>query len=324
LQIFKMRPGSKKTIFRVKLLSENAFSERMMDHTFSTKSPKLSVVIPVRDGASTLLQQLSALANQRMAPSFEVIVSDNGSRDNLHDVLREALLKWPSLNLRSVDSSSRQGVSHARNVGTRAALSSLVAFCDSDDVVGSDWVRAMADGLDQYSGVGGALDEYSLNDGKPIQKTISADGLPRGLDFLPYPVGANCGVRRNAWEELNGFDETFLHGAEEVDFYWRLQLAGLSLGFVPNAVVSYRHPSSLRAVVRRAYRYGVGSCQLAATHRAHLPRESYLKIALTCLTLLVRLPLVAVPTRRLNYLRRLAHYAGQIVGSHRYRVLHLA
>jgi GT2 family glycosyltransferase len=287
-------------------------------------TPLLSVVIPTRNGAATLLQQLHSLANQHVAPIFEIIISDNGSEDNLQAVLQEATQSWPFLSLRYVDSSARRGVSHARNAGARVALAPLVAFCDSDDVVYPDWVRAMTEGLQQYDGIGGALDELSLNPGHPLPHAVANNSLPIGLDFLPYPIGANCGVRRDVWAKLNGFDENFLDGAEEVDFYWRLQLAGYSLGFASAAVVAYRHPRGLRNTLRRAFRYGVGSCQLAANHRTHVPRETWLQIMKAWLGLLVRLPLIAWPARRLNYMRRLAHSLGLMVGSRRYRVLHLA
>jgi GT2 family glycosyltransferase len=286
--------------------------------------PLLSVVIPIRNGAATLPQQLQALANQHSAPVFEIIISDNGSEDNLQAVLRKAAQSWPSLNLRCVDSAARRGVSHARNAGARVALAPYIAFCDSDDVVSLDWVRAMAEGLEQFDGIGGALDEESLNDEHAGRQALAQSSLPVGLGFLPYPAGANCGVRRDVWAKLNGFDENFLYGAEEVDFYWRLQLAGYRLGFVAAAVVAYRHPHGLWKTARRAFRYGVGSCQLAAAHRTHLPQETWLEITRAWLNLLVGFPLIAWPERRLNYFRRLAHSAGQIIGSYRYRVLHLA
>lgn len=286
--------------------------------------PLLSVVIPVRNGAATLAQQLHALANQHTAPMFETIISDNGSEDDLDAVLRAAAEEWPWLQLRYVDSSAKRGVSHARNVGARAALAPNIAFCDSDDVVCADWVRAIAEGLQRSDGVGGALDESSLN-GACARPPARADGsLPVGLSFLPYAIGANCGVRRCVWEYLNGFDEDFVHGAEEVDFYWRLQLAGYRLTFLPTAIVSYRHPDRLWSTARRAYRYGQGSCQLAAVYRDRLPNETRLEAARTWLTLLVRLPLIAAPAHRLNYVRRVAHSVGQVVGSRRYRVMHLA
>lgn len=285
--------------------------------------PLLSVVIPVRNGANTLLEQLRALSDQRVPVSFEVIISDNGSEDDLQGVLQTASEQWPSLPIRYVDSSAKRGVSYARNAGARVAKAPRIAFCDSDDVVCADWVRAMSDGLERYDGIGGALDERSLNGGDPPVYEIAKNSLPTGLDFLPYPIGANCGVRYDVWQKLNGFDETFLHGAEEVDFFWRLQLAGYVLGFAPDAVVAYRHPQNLRSTVRRSFRYGIGSCQLAAVHREHVPRESWLKIIRGWLGLLIRLPLIAWPERR-HYIRRLAHSAGLVVGSRRYKVLHLA
>lgn len=286
--------------------------------------PLLSVVIPVRNGASTLAQQLHALANQHSAPAFEIIVSDNGSEDDLDVVLRAAAKEWPWMQLRYVDSSEKRGVSHARNVGARAALAPNIAFCDSDDIVCADWVRVIAEGLQRSEGVGGALDESSLN-GACTRHLARTDGsLPVGLNFLPYAIGANCGVRRCVWEYLNGFDEDFLHGAEEVDFYWRLQLAGYRLDFLPTAIVAYRHPDGLWNTARRAYRYGQGSCQLAAVHRDRLPKETWLEAAKTWSTLLIRLPLIAAPTQRLHYVRRLAHSVGQVVGSRRFGVMHLA
>jgi GT2 family glycosyltransferase len=286
--------------------------------------PDLAVVIPVRNGAATLPAQLRALAEQRDPPPFEVIVSDNGSEDDLAGALRAAAEAWPALDLRCVDSGERAGVSHARNVGARAARADSVAFCDSDDTVGPEWVRAMAEGLDRYDSVGGPLDERSLNRPEARAQAHVADALPVGLGFLPYAVGANCGVRRAVWAELGGFDEDFTQGAEEVDFFWRLQRAGHTLGFAPDAVVAYRHRADLRGTVRQAFKYGGASCQLVAAHRLVVPRESLPTIARAWLRLLVRLPLLAVPDRRPHFLRRVAHKAGQVVGSWRFRVVHLA
>jgi len=290
----------------------------------TTLRPDLAVVIPVRNGAATLPAQLRALAEQRDPPPFEVIVSDNGSEDDLAEVLRAAGETWPSLSLRCVDSGERAGVSHARNVGAREAVADAVAFCDSDDIVGPDWVRAMADGLKDYDSVGGPLDEQTLNDPAARSQAHVDGGLPVGLDFLPYPVGANCGVRRAVWAELEGFDEDFTSGAEEVDFFWRLQLAGHTLGFAPHAVVAYRHRADLRGTLRQAFKYGGASCQLVAAHRTVVPRESAFSIARAWLKLLVRVPLLAVPGRRPHFMRRVAHKAGQVRGSWRHRIVHLA
>jgi GT2 family glycosyltransferase len=286
--------------------------------------PVVSVVIPVKNGAATLGAQLEALANQRCAPAFQVVVSDNGSEDDLHGVLAQATRRSPHLHVVSVDSSDRRGVPHARNVGASGVNTPFILFCDSDDIVCADWVRALADGLQNFDGVGGPLDERGLNSPNSPAHSHANTSFPVGLRFLPYPIGANCGVRREVWQKLGGFDERYTIGAEEVDFYWRLQLAGHTLGFIPHAVISYRHRIGLVNNARHAFGRGISSCHLAAQFKAVIPRESAWAIVRAWGGTLSRVPLLAFPSTRLRELRRLAHQVGQIVGSFRYGVVHLA
>ncbi len=285
---------------------------------------QISVVVPVKNGANTIGAQLEALANQVEAPPFEIVVSDNGSRDNLIDILDEAKAQWPHLKLTRIDSSGKAGVAYARNRGIAVASSSLIAVCDCDDVVSSGWVRAMHQGLQSFDGVGGALDERRLNPGCNHSQSHAESGLPVGLNFLPYPIGANIGLRREVWGSLNGFDESYAAGAEEVDFFWRLQLAGFSLGFLPEAIVYYRQRTGIIANARHAFGRGISSCQLFANFKAHVPRESLPSILRAWGGTVARLPLLLVPSMRLSVVRRSAHQVGQVVGSFRFRVIHLA
>jgi len=289
-----------------------------------TGRPLVTVVIPVRNGTATMGAQLQALACQQAAPSFEIVVSDNGSTDGLQEFLVKASAHWPKLDIRRVDSSTKSGVSHARNEGLKQARADIVMICDSDDVVCPTWVRSMAEALETYDGVGGSLDELALNPPSSPMLAFAKSSLPVALAFLPYPVGANCGVRRNVWQALNGFDEGYLYGGEEIDFFWRLQLAGYKLGFVPQAVVAYRHRTGIRNNIRVAYWHGIGTCQLAARFRTQIPSQSALTIAGIWWGLFLRLPQILIANRRLGYLRRIAHHVGLIVGSLRYRIINLA
>src|SRR5688500_9296124 len=99
---------------------------------------RASVVVPVRDGAATIGEQLAALAQQDFPGSWEVVVADNGSRDGTADVVRSFRDRLPGLRL--VDASARPGASHARNAGAAAATGEVLAFCDADDVVDPGWL----------------------------------------------------------------------------------------------------------------------------------------------------------------------------------------
>src|SRR2546421_10746693 len=59
------------------------------------EQPALSVVIPVKNGAATIADQLVALATQIDAPRFEIIVSANGSTDSTRTVVRSVAAACP-------------------------------------------------------------------------------------------------------------------------------------------------------------------------------------------------------------------------------------
>ena len=56
---------------------------------------------------------------------------------------------------------------------------------------------------------------------------------------VPWVVGAALGLRREAFVEVDGFDERFFMYSEEVDLCYRLQRAGWEVHFTPQAEVMH-------------------------------------------------------------------------------------
>lgn len=109
-------------------------------------------------------------------------------------------------------------------------------------VVDDGWLDALAVALEHADAAGGALERTSLT-----LEFVRAWGAPATnpgtyvhLGFLPRPTGANAGYCRAAWDKLGGFDEQYVRGGGETEFFWRLQLAGRTLVAAPGAVVHYR------------------------------------------------------------------------------------
>ena len=229
----------------------------------------VSVVIPVRNGASTIAAQMHALFDQQDAPPFEVIVADNGSTDGT-DQLVELLAceSPPNIAVRVLPCPERVGVSAARNAGAAASVADLILICDADDIVSPCWVQQMTAALEHFDVVGGALNEINLNpDLGPEQRRGLDEKLPISLGFLPYATGANVGARRAVIEAIGGWDETFVGGGDDVDFSWRAQLAGFTLGFAEGAVIDYRLRTDLKGSYRQAYRYARSGPKLYRTYR---------------------------------------------------------
>jgi GT2 family glycosyltransferase len=215
-------------------------------------------VIPARDTASFIGAQLAALAAQDFDGAWEVVVADNGSADATAAVVHAAVRSFP-VPLRVLDASAQRGANAARNVGTRATTAPLVLFCDSDDEVGPAWVRSLVHALDAADTAGGPLEFTRLN--RPAARALAFD-VPSSVQAycgFRYALSANLGVRREVFDRVGPFDERFVHGFDEVDFGYRVHLAGMSLREAPDALVHYRLRESRRALVRQQYLYGAGS-----------------------------------------------------------------
>lgn len=217
---------------------------------------KLSVIIPCYNGASTLAVQLEALANQTWQQPWEIIVANNGSTDASVAIVEDYQKRLPHLRL--VDASARRGQPYALNTGAEAARGESLAFCDADDEVGPGWVAAMGEALCKYDFVACRMDVEKLNE--PWMYQSRGQGQQFSLQQYRYPPylshagGGTLGVKRSLHEAVGGFDETlpYLH---DTDYCWRLQLRGIELHFVPDAVIYIRFRNSLKAVYRQARSY---------------------------------------------------------------------
>ena len=122
---------------------------------------RISVVIPARDAAGTIAEQLAALAGQEYVGDWEVIVADNGSTDQTRGIVEDWRARVPGL--RVVDASARPGPSFARNRGAADATGDLLVFCDADDAVAPGWLAAVARAAVDFDVVTGPQDVGPLN-----------------------------------------------------------------------------------------------------------------------------------------------------------------
>jgi GT2 family glycosyltransferase len=230
---------------------------------------ELSVILSVRNGARTIGRQLDALARQRWEGAWEVVVSDNGSTDDSIAIVERYRDRLPYLHV--VDSSVRVGLPHSRNVGAAAAAGEALAFCDDDDEVGEGWVEAMAKALRGKELVAGRLEHSRHNEPWAIEVRgrPQTAGLPEWgfVPYFPFAFGCTIGISRRLHESVGGFDENMVPSSEDVDYCWRLQLAGAEIHFTPAAVTHYALRHDLPGIYRQARDYGIGNVLIYQKHR---------------------------------------------------------
>lgn len=209
-------------------------------------SPRVTVAIPNWNGAGYLPACLDSLRAQTFG-EFEVVVVDNGSSDESLRILND---DYPEA--RVVRWETNRGVAAAFNEGVRQCRGELLALINNDMELDPRWLRAMVDALDSKPDAGAAASKILFIDRRTINSAgdfYGRDGVPgnRGVheldlgqyDQADYVFGASGGAsmfRRRLFDELGLFDEQLVSYLEDVDWAWRMQLAGQRCLYVPAAV----------------------------------------------------------------------------------------
>ncbi|TKV61682.1 glycosyltransferase [Nakamurella flava] len=214
-------------------------------------------------GRAVLAEQLAALAEQVTGPDQIVVVHNGvpGAVDAVIDRWRDAL---PVLEL--IEVPSDRTVAAARNAGAQQARFDGLLFLDDDDVVAPGYTAAVAAALDGADIVAAHIDLDALN--RPRLRAGWGDMQSHGPmthhDFLPWSSGCALSVRRAAFDQVGGFDES-LTVTEDTDLCWRMQLAGARpVVFAADAVVHYRLRDRPVPAFRQARQWAMGEAELTA------------------------------------------------------------
>ena len=228
----------------------------------------VTVVLPTHRRPLGLARALAALAAQRDAPAYDVVVVDNDAAPHPPPVLP------PGLRGRVVHEPV-PGAASARNRGIAEATAPLVAMLDDDVVPGPGWLAALARPVleDRADLVGGRV---VLDPGvrRPRWLAPSLEGYLTALDLGPQPrplddtetlLTASLLTRTDLLRRVGGFDaalgprgRTQLVG-DDVQLVRDLRAAGARAAWAPDAVVVHDLPAErLRPgwVLRRAYLQG--------------------------------------------------------------------
>ncbi|MBA2667969.1 MAG: glycosyltransferase family 2 protein [Trueperaceae bacterium] len=283
---------------------------------------KLSVVIPCYNAEDTLAEQLDALSGQRWSQPWEVLLVDNRSTDRSLEIAEGFRGRVP--NLRIVDASDRQGQPFALNAGAEAAQGASLAFCDADDVVGDGWVAAIGDALDEHDFVACRWDVTRLN--TIVVQRSRGNAQVNGLQpytnpaFLSHAGGGTLGVKRALHLDVGGFDET-LPVLHDTDYCWRLQLRGVELHFVPDAVIHVRYRDTLRGVYHQSRSYGAYNVLLYKRYRDRgMPAIDWRRGLEGWIDVLKGTVFLYRPSARWTWARRLGWSVGRLEGCLKHRV----
>jgi len=232
-----------------------------------TASPRVSVLMPVRNGGAWLAEACRSVTSQTLA-DLELIVVDDGSTDETLDIARS--LAAADARVR-VEHQPPRGLVAALNHGLALARAALVARLDADDV-------AMPRRLERQAEVMAADEKLVLlgtwatkidvegNVCGRLHPDFAGAAVARCLaDRNPF-VHSSVMMRRTAVLAVGSYRAAF-QGAEDYDLWLRLAEAG-AIDILHEELVAYRvHTASATRTAAVRQCFAARLARLAAAER---------------------------------------------------------
>ena len=174
----------------------------------------------------------------------DVIVVDNSSTDATVDIARQS-----GPHVRVVVNDRNMGFGRANNMAAALARYDHLLFLNADAVVDVDQVRQLQDALALFQAA--MVSPLLLNEsGKPelrvcaMGETISQlsdrfDDVPGGPACMVFLTGAVWLWRRQAWQQLGGFDPNIKLYWEDMDICLRAWQSRMPMVLVPGIRVTH-------------------------------------------------------------------------------------
>ncbi|MBP3571389.1 MAG: glycosyltransferase [Clostridia bacterium] len=218
--------------------------------------PKISIVIPAYNASNYLAQAIdSALA--QTYPNVEIIVVNDGSRDN--GATRQVALAYGD-KIRYFEKENG-GSSSALNMGIANMTGEWFSWLSHDDLYEPNkletqvrylndletdtrpvWENVLFSGSKLIDGEGKLIRDYDSRKGEELRRTLLA--FPHNGHLIAEPTvylfhGCSCLVHRNVFEAVGTFDEK-LRLLNDLDLWFRIYAAGYAIQYIPEALVKGR------------------------------------------------------------------------------------
>jgi len=214
----------------------------------------LSCIVVNRNTVDLLIKCLEHIFSSDLDSEPEVVLVDNGSRDDSVSRVRE---RFPRVKI--IEAGRNLGFAAAVNRGVAVCSGNYILLVNTDALLEKGCAKSLLDlmiTVPRVAMAGPQLlnDDGSLQTSYEAVPTLATETLNRSLLkrlfpsrypgkrrllFAPEPVQALIGavvmIRREALEQLGGFDEDYFFFMEETDLALRIRLAGWLVMHDPRA-----------------------------------------------------------------------------------------
>ena len=224
----------------------------------------LSVIVPVYNAEATLPALFDSLSAQSYK-DYEIVVIDDFSHDRTSLIARGHQCKLIAL-------SKNHGPAYCRNIGVKNASGEILVFTDSDCIADYHWLANIHRCFSNNS-VTAIMGRLIMMPSNLLGDSISALGFPAGgaigFDkiwkvnqdgFTDSLSTCNCAIKKNAFEKIGGFDESFpFPGGEDSLLAYNLRKFNYRIKYRPDVLVYHAARDSFANFVKWQFKRGISS-----------------------------------------------------------------
>jgi len=184
------------------------------------KRLSVSIIIPTLNEEKYIEKTLKALKNQDFEGKFEIIVADGMSKDNTVKIAEKYADKIILV--------KKRGIAAGRNEGARVAKGDVLIFVDADTVLLPNTISELVKAFKEKKVVGAACPIIPLS--AKIEDFFLYWGYNQYMKATlktkrPHVPGICCAYRKDAFWEVNGFNEK-MKAWEDYDLSERISKLG--------------------------------------------------------------------------------------------------
>lgn len=171
-------------------------------------NPKVSVIMGIYNCADTLEEALDSLMTQSYQ-DFEVIMCDDGSKDDTHAIAQGYVERWPKKFV-LLKNEHNLGLNKTLNRCLMAARGEYIARMDGDDISLPARFEKEVAALDAHPEYAVVSTPMIYFDQSGNWRTGTAIEYPTKKDFIghaPFFCHAPCMVRKDVFLEVGGYSE---------------------------------------------------------------------------------------------------------------------
>ncbi len=235
------------------------------------------VLIAYNEASNIIACIESILAQEELGESYEILVVDDGSRDETRVLVAD--FARTNSHIRLLGDGKNHGRGYGRYTGVNASTGAYIIMVDADILLPPHWLVRALEAVQTHDVVGG----IAVPDGDVAYIYRRFRLRPKTVMGTTTITGNNGMYKRSVFQKLN-FDKALREG-EDVDFNNRAAALGIQEHTVPGLTVEHHEHKSFARSMAWLYQSGIGATR--QLHRFHEIRLPDLAFAATVAALVV-------------------------------------